>query len=50
VNPKYIKGGIAKKFWSLGALYFKTAGFQYLYCRASNRVTTKVLKSFGGVV
>lgn len=50
VDPKYANGGISKKFWSLGLIYVKTAGYKYYYGRATNRITTHLLTSFGGKI
>lgn len=50
VKPKYANGGISKKFWSIGLVYVKTAGYKVYYGRATNRITTKLLTGFGGKV
>ena len=50
VKPKYANGGISKKFWSQGLIYAKTAGWKVYYGRATNRITTHLLTSFGGKI
>lgn len=50
VKPKYANGGISKKFWSQGLIYVKTAGWKVYYGRATNRITTHLLTSFGGKI
>lgn len=50
VKPKYAKGGISTKLWSQGVLCMKLSGYKELYVRATNRITTKLISSFGGVV
>lgn len=50
VKPKYANGRISTKFWSIGLIYAKTAGFKLYYGRATNRITTKLLTGFGGKI
>ena len=50
VKPKYANGGISKKFWSIGLIYLKTSGYKVYYGRATNRITTHLLTSFGGKI
>ena len=50
VNPEFIKGGIAKKFWSVGITKVKYAGFKVMYLRATNRISSHLLKGFGAKV
>lgn len=50
MKPKYANVGLSKKFWAQGFTYLKMAGWKGYYCRATNRITTHVLTSFGGKV
>ena len=50
VKSKYANGGILKKFWSIGLTYIKTSGYKVYYVRATNRITTRLLTSFGGKI
>lgn len=50
VKPKYANSGISKRFWSIGLVYVKNAGYKIYYGRATNRITTKLLTSFGGKI
>lgn len=45
-----MNSGISKKFWSQGLVYLKTAGWKVYFGRATNRITTHLLTSFGGKV
>ncbi len=50
VKIEHAHGGITTKFWSLGLAYLKYSGYKVLLSRASNRITTKLIKLFGGEV
>ena len=50
IKPKYFKGGISKKFLSVGLANAKITGFKFAYARASNVMTTKLLTDFGGII
>ena len=50
LDPKYANAGVSKKLWALGFVSAKLAGWKTYYTRASNRITTKVLKLFGAKV
>jgi hypothetical protein len=50
VKIEHAHGGITTKFWSLGLTYLKYSGYKVLLSRASNRITTKLIKLFGGEV
>lgn len=50
VNHLYANGGISTKFWSQGLIYLKTGGWKTYLCRATNRITTKLLGMFGAKV
>lgn len=50
VNLSLAHSGVTKKFWSIGLVYVKYAGFKTLYGRVTNRITTKILTSFGAKV
>lgn len=50
LDPKYANAGVSKKLWALGFVSVKVAGWKTYYTRASNRITTKVLKLFGAKV
>lgn len=50
VKPQYAKGGISTKLWATGLIYAKYAGFKLYYGRATNRITTKLLTGFGGII
>lgn len=44
LDPKYANAGVTKKLWALGCVYAKVAGWKTVYSRASNRITSKILK------
>lgn len=50
VLPHYAKGGVSTKFWSQGLLIVKSSGYKKFFTRATHRVTTKLMLSFGGKV
>jgi hypothetical protein len=50
VHPKYANGGVSRRIWAFGLVKMKLAGWKTYYCRSSNRITTKLLTSFGARV
>lgn len=45
-----MNGGISKKFWATGLLYAKYSGYKFVFFRATNRISSRLLVSLGGKV
>jgi hypothetical protein len=50
IHLGYANAGISRKFWAQGLAFLKMGGWKTYLTRVTNRITTKLLTSFGGKV